>query len=209
MDLVGAATLAIGVIGLAIGWVSLRNQRSQPLSSLRRESAEKLRIALEELKDDIVDARGDDENALCDVSERWTHHLSQLRPHLDSQLVSRADSLATLLELGDRLKLYKDAAWITSSMRASSDVIAAATAHSHGTRAPMRIFPEPDETRELITRGQTLGTPLEELNKRLDAMLVAILRDANTQTRRQGLITGMMIGGGAALLAAGLIQSVD
>lgn len=199
------AQLAIGVVALALTLAGLiyavgfrrRLARSDRVGERGRAAASTLVSCTRAERQAI--AFGDREAA-----ERWRAAVADLREDLPS-LRTRVEVLIRLLELDTRLDLSKAPEWSLMVMELLLTLELVADAQASERRVAVARSLSRGELDSLVERGSSLGSPLEPLKERLDALRIAAFkRDAN-QNLIVGLWFGVIMGFGLGYAIGGLI----
>ncbi len=200
------AQLAIGVVALALTLAGLiyavgfrrRLARSDRVGERGRAAASTLVSCTRAERQAI--AFGDREAA-----ERWRAAVADLREDLPSALRTRVEVLIRLLELDTRLDLSKAPEWSLMVMELLLTLELVADAQASERRVAVARSLSRGELDSLVERGSSLGSPLEPLKERLDALRIAAFkRDAN-QNLIVGLCFGVIMGFGLGYAIGGLI----
>ncbi|MBW3633444.1 MAG: hypothetical protein KY456_10510 [Chloroflexi bacterium] len=209
MDEGAAISIALAVATFALGLLSYQKKNKEPLDKARRDAAEKLRLAVAERQEQIIRARWDEDSSLDEVVGFWERDVNRLRPHLDAELANQADVLTTLLELGRRLNLQRNSGWMQAAHWACFQVRNAAAMHALGKKASSPLLRSPNDVRDLISRGQSLGDPLEELNRTIQDRIRTVIEEEQRDFQRKGLRSGMLLATSAALLVWALFNLLE
>lgn len=212
MSIVDIVVLLVGTGTLIAALLQIRETRRQPLTAAELQAADDLRslsLASQERLMELV--RGDsNERAddLATIKASWKKDTEYLRPRLSFDLEARVDALTTFLDVAGPLRSYEQTGeWMEACYWACFDVQYGAEAHARlrpGTA--LRVFPSANEVRELLAKGQSLQSGLEELRRQIARNAMAVITDEAKANRRKGLLIGAQLGASAVLLVVAIIR---
>ncbi len=175
----------------------------QPRQVGAREAALTISQLIDETQQDLAGAGAlvDDEK-FSELVGRWKTTAETVRHQLSPELASRVDALNELLASAQRLGLHQGSGWAQAVFLAAADITNRAVSEVQVKRPPPRIFPAQEQLRELLDKGQRLGTGVGELNRSVWSGMAEIDRQAAKRRTALAFVFGVVVATYVALVIA-------